>query len=111
MSRMDAITENLSRAVMSALKTDDPRLHEVEAVFKMIRNDDLIHVDLIAAWVMGQDAEFRGKLMNDLQELAAEEEHDERQRQGWPVMGTTVTDFAAHCIRQAGRGHLLGDAQ
>lgn len=102
--------ENAARVVMVSLKTENPTLAQIETAFEMICKRDLIHVDLIAAWVMGQDAEYRGKLMNDLQELAAEEEHIERQRAGWPVMGTTVTDYAAHCIRAAGRGELLGDA-
>jgi len=104
-----SILEANARAVMATLSAANPTLAHVDAAFRLIRDGDLIHVDLIRAWVMNQDAEFRGDLLNDLQELAAEEEHLERQRAGWPVMGSTVTEYAAHCIRAAGRGELLGD--
>lgn len=99
-----------ARAIMDALKTDNPTFAQIETALRMIRDGDLVHVDLIPAWVMGQDMTTRHELFCDLRDLAAEEEHMERQRAGWPVMGTTVTEYAAHCIRQAGRGELLGDA-
>ena len=93
-----------ARFIMDKLKTQDPTISQIETALRLIRSGDLIHVDLIRSWVMSQSAAFRGDLLNDLQELAAEEEHLERQR-----LGAIDRSYAATSIRQAGRGHLIGE--
>ena len=98
-------TEKHARFIMNGFKTTNPTLAQIETALSMIRDGDLIHVDLIAAWVMSQDAEYRGKLMNDLAELAAEEEHMERQRAGWPITATShepVEGYSTYLIKIRG---------
>lgn len=97
--------QNRARAVMGELKNPNPTLAQIETALRLIRSGDLIHVDLIRVWVMGQDAEFRSDLLNELQELAAEEEHMERQR-----LGVIDRSYADSVLIKAGRGHLVGGA-
>jgi hypothetical protein len=92
-----------ARAIMKALKTDNPTLAQIETALRMIRDGDLVHVDLIPEWISRQDAEYRGDLLSDLQDRAAEEQHEQRQRDGFP----SSAQYLETCIRAAGRGHLL----
>ena len=45
-----------ARAIMDALKTDNPTLAQIETALRMIRVGDLVHVDLIPAWQAEQTA-------------------------------------------------------
>ena len=80
----------------------DPTMFDVRCLLKMVADNDLIHVHAIRDWLMRQDREYRLTVLNDLSDAEAEAQHDDRQRDGYPA-----TDYAAECIRMAGRGHLL----
>lgn len=60
----------------------------------------------LSDWLMKQPREYRLTILNELSDAEAEAQHDDRQRAGYPA-----TDYAAECIRMAGRGHLLGGAR
>lgn len=79
----------------------DLRLSEAQHLIHMAR--DLVHVDRVHDWVLAQDAEFRGKLLFDLQCAAAEEDHMERQR-----LGAIDRSYADSLLMRG--GHLVGGA-
>lgn len=83
-------------------KTRNPTIGDLTHLMKLIADGDLVCVDAIRDWLMRQDREYRLTVLNDLSEAEAEAQHDDRQRDGYPA-----TDYAAECIRMAGRGHLL----